>query len=142
MLDRLLPVTLALLATGACATDQEGLDENGKPTLDPTGYQDGDEGKADGVRGRLGPSLGFDSGATQVWKVTRNWRDTDSAEGLAWGANSGLNWDEKISACVDSLERTDKTLVQTTPYGLSFDEPDLDCAQTAMYFRNAFESWY
>ncbi len=142
LLRDLRPIALGLLVSGACAS-QNSLDENGKPTLGPTGYEETGEGKADGVRGRKGPSTSFDNQNTQVWKVTRSWAETDSAAGMAWPANSSLSWDDKFSAWVDSLEHNDDdTYVLTTPYGRSFDAPDLECAETAMFLRIAFASWH
>jgi hypothetical protein len=139
----LAPITLALLFAPGCAADGGDLDENGKPTLDGTGYQETEGGKADGLSGRRGPNASFDNGPTQVWSVSRDWSDRDSAAGLAWGANSGLSWDEKFSAWVDSLERNgDDTFVLTTPYHRNFDAPDLECAETAMFLRIAFANWY
>ncbi|MCP4444362.1 MAG: hypothetical protein GY811_03330 [Myxococcales bacterium] len=126
-----------------CAADDGALDENGKPTLDGTGYEESPTGKSDGLNGRRGPNASFDDGPTEVWNVTRDWGDTHSEAGLAWGANSGLSWDEKFSAWVDSLEKSgDDTFVLTTPYNRSFEAPDLECAETAMFLRITFASWY
>ncbi|MCP4447631.1 MAG: hypothetical protein GY811_20180 [Myxococcales bacterium] len=137
------PLALALLVAPGCAVDDgDGLDENGKPTLDGTGYEESSDEKADGLSGRRGPSANWDGRNAQVWPVTRNWADTDSDAGLAWGANSGLSWEQKFSEWVDSLEKTDGTFVLTTPYNRSFDAPDLECAETAMFLRIAFASWY
>ncbi len=138
----LAPLALALLFSPGCTDAGDGLDENGKPTLEGTGYQEPDNEKADGLSGRRGPSTSFDNGAAQVWPVSRAWNDTDSAEGMAWGANSGLNWDEKFAKWVDSLEKTGSTFILTTPFGRSFDAPDLECAETAMFLRIAFSNWY
>ncbi len=142
MLRDIGPIALAVLISSACAS-QNNLDENGKPTLEPTGYEESGEGKADGIRGRKGPSASFDSKNTQVWPVSRTWAETDPSAGLAWPSNSGLSWDDKFSAWVDSFEHNDGgTFVLTTPYGRSFDAPDLECAETAMFLRIAFASWY
>ncbi len=137
------PIALALLFSPGCSDEGSELDENGKPTLDGTGYQETDSDKADGLNGRRGPNVSFDSGPTQVWKVSRAWADSAPEAGLAWGANSGLSWDEKFSAWVDSLEKTDDdTFTLTTPYGRTFSAPDLECAETAMFLRIAFANWY
>jgi hypothetical protein len=141
---RTLPIALALLFNQGCALEEDHLDENGKPTLGPTDYEESRDQKDDGINGRRGPNTSFDNNNTQVWPVSRNWADKDDAPGLAWGANSDLSWDDKFSAWVDSLERNSDggTFVLTTPHGRSFDAPDLECAETAMFLRIAFANWY
>ncbi len=141
---RLLTAILPLSLFFACAqTDSE--DENGKPTLDATDYEE-PAGKADALNGRRGPSPSFDSRSTQVWSVSNNWADRDTGvarqSGMAWGANSGLSWEEKFHAWVQSFERDGRTFELTTPYGKSLGAPDLECAETAMFLRIAFASWY
>ncbi len=85
---------------------------------------------------------------TEVWEVTRSWSDTDNAAGMAWGANSSLNWEEKYSAWVQSMEETAigsgsrKTFIITTPYGRELAVPYLECAELAMTVRVLFASWY
>ncbi len=46
------------------------------------------------------------SADTEVWAVSRDWADVDGEAGMAWGANSGLNWEQKYSAWVQSMEET------------------------------------
>ena len=55
------------------------------------------------------PPRRLDTSRTQVWKVTAQWEDNDTAArrpGMAWPANSGLTWDEKYGKWVESLEWT------------------------------------
>ena len=44
-------------------------------------------------------SSSFDGARTAVWEVRNQWADTNTSEareaGMAWAADSGLNWDEK-----------------------------------------------
>lgn len=85
---------------------------------------------------------------TEVWAVTRAWGDTDGDAGMAWGANSGLNWEQKYSAWVQSMEETAigsgsrTTFIITTPYGRELAVPYLECAELAMTMRVLFASWY
>ncbi|MBT8495036.1 MAG: hypothetical protein KJO07_18445, partial [Deltaproteobacteria bacterium] len=151
---RLIAVTSlsALLALGACSGDPlEPVDDWGKPTAGSSGWSDS-EGKADGLSGNPGLPTSVDSANTSVWEVRNQWHDTSTVEasqaGLAWSANSGLNWDEKYRAWVDSLERIDcddcfgDTFALTTPYGKTLPAPSLECAEMAMFMRVAFASWY
>lgn len=140
MLNKLSAISLALLL--AACSDATNLDENGKPTLGGTGYEETSDGKVDGLQGRRGPKVSFDDRSTEVWDVTRQWQDRSAEAGIAWDANSGLDWDEKYAAWVDSMEKTGNTFTLTTPFGRSFAAPDLECAETAMFLRIAFASWY
>ena len=140
----LLPLALSsLLIAPACGSAD--YDENGKPTLDGTGYQD-PLGKADALNGPRGPSPRVDNQSTQVWPVENQWadRDTPAAReaGMAWGENSGMSWTEKFHAWVDSLEKDGRTFTLTTPYGKSIGAPALECAEAAMFLRIAFSAWY
>ncbi len=105
-------------------------------------YDEGSGEREDGIEGRRGPRTSFDNRSTQVWPVSRNWADKTTEAGLAWSANSGLTWDEKFSAWVDSMEKSGGTFKLTTPFGRSMDAPDLECAETAMFLRIAFASWF
>jgi hypothetical protein len=90
--------------------------------------------------------------STQVWEIRNQWEDRTTAEarkaGLAWGENSGLNWDEKYRAWVKSLRRIRghggwyDTFEVTTPYGKTLPAPALECAEVALFLRAAFGSWY
>lgn len=89
---------------------------------------------------------------TEVWDVRNAWTDTDTPEalraGLAWGEASGLSWEEKYEAWVQSLdivprESSGKTFSIRTPYGdKELPAPHLDCGEVAYTLRVAFSSWY
>lgn len=108
-------------------------------------------GKADSA-GTTGPSVSADTSDTAVWEVKNQWEDRDTAEakkaGLAWPANSGLNWDEKYALWVQSMgiipghETTYQTFMLTTPWGKTLPAPRLECAEVAMFLRVTFASWY
>jgi hypothetical protein len=112
-----------------------------------------------GVEGGKEDSAGYTSikaevnyYSTQVWEVKNHWEDRTTAEaskaGLAWGANSGLNWDEKYAAWVRSLRRIPSvsgwydTFEITAPYGKTLSAPLLECAEVAIFLRATFASWY
>ena len=61
---------------------------------------------------------------------------------MAWDANSGLSWEQKFHVWVGSLERDGRTFKLTTPFGKTLGAPALECAETAMFLRIAFASWY
>ncbi|MCP4873156.1 MAG: hypothetical protein GY898_31060 [Proteobacteria bacterium] len=93
-----------------------------------------------------------DGAATEVWKVTADWSDTTTTaakrSGMAWGTNSGLNWDEKYNLWVESMVRIPKaggygeTFQVTTPYGKTLPVGSLECAELGMTLRVLFSSWY
>jgi len=148
VLHRSIPL-FALLALG-CAPS--ALDEavaetgvNGPFTEVPA------DGKYDGSAAR-GPRVSAGV-ATEVWSVSNAWADTDTAAarraGMAWGEDSGLDWEEKFDLWVASFELEDRhhgsgqTFIMTTPYGeRSFHAPTLECAEVAYLLRAAFASWY
>ncbi|MBT9560565.1 MAG: hypothetical protein IV100_31360 [Myxococcales bacterium] len=155
---RLVPLTL-ILALSACespetvaADDSElGLaaeidPEYGKPLL---GVAPEDE-KGDAATGIKGPVQNT-SKDHAVWEVRNQWADTTTAEakaaGMAWPANSGLTWDEKYAAWVASMPKHavndwKTTFSLTTPQGKSVQAPQLECAETAVFLRASFASWY
>ncbi len=151
---RILPLLLALNAilVPACGTEgptafDEAAEETGLDTpLDAVPA----EGKADGVE-ELGPTIG-NGAATEVWAVRNQWTDRDTAEarqaGLAWGASSGLDWEQKFERWVNSLELVARpsygqTVRIRTPFGTrTFDAPTLECAEFGMFLRATFASWY
>ena len=99
--------------------------------------------------GRPGPSVAWDSDGGQVWSVRNQWTDVTSEAGMAWNANSGLNWNEKYQAWVTSLEVEElsegfikETFQLTTPHGRAFTAPVLECAEVAIFMRAAFAAWY
>lgn len=109
------------------------------------------DSKADGFENAPGPSANAGAADTEVWKVTAQWADRDTAAarkaGLAWPADSGLSWDEKYGLWIDSMVKTDSesgypTYTFTTPYGKTLPAPAVECAETAILLRAAFASWY
>lgn len=139
---------LGLAILTACATDggdDESLDGTSELTPgDPIGKEDSAGVPAISVTG--------DYSATQAWAATNQWEDTATADakkaGIAWPANSGLNWDEKYAAWVgsfvqiDSLDSWFKTVTISTPFGKSVPGPKLDCADLAILLRFSFAAWY
>ncbi|MBN8616522.1 MAG: hypothetical protein J0L92_38410, partial [Deltaproteobacteria bacterium] len=148
---RLLPLLLALLVP-ACATEAPtAFDEVSAETgFDQTFDVVPAEGKADGVE-ELGPTIG-NGAATEVWAVRNQWTETNTAEarlaGVAWSANSGLDWEQKFERWVGSMEVVARssygqTVRLRTPYGSrTFDAPTLECAEFGMFLRVTFASWY
>lgn len=137
-----LAVAQAVLACGNEAEEDFGIDEELKPGP-PMGKEDGP--------GRAGPRVANDTRATQVWYARNAWEDRDTPAarkaGLAWGENSGLNWDEKFSRWVASLEETTssagyRTVLLTTPWGKTVPAPVLECAEQAIFLRATFAAWY
>jgi len=136
-------LVLPLLVLAGCATDPgDSYDE-----LDP-GPGLGKEDSA-GV-----PALSAtgDYSDTQAWVVTNQWEDTATADarkaGLAWGENSGLNWDEKFSKWVESFEQIQsfdswfKTVKISTPFNKTVQGPKIDCADLSLLLRISFAAWY
>lgn len=101
---------------------------------------------------RKGLLVATNTSRTQVWTAKNKWEDTDTpaaqAAGIAWDANSGLNWDEKYSAWIQSLEYTPSldgystTVKITTPWGKTLPSPYLECAEMGMFLRITFAAWY
>ncbi len=127
------------------ADDSLPLDpEYGKPVLAPPPS----EGKADSFDGSNGPLFSGLSARTEVWRITRRWYQTDAAAGPAWTANSNLTWDEKYAAWVASLPKTaasdggSVTYTLVTPWGKTLPAPALECAETGLFLRALFASWY
>ncbi|HKE17301.1 MAG TPA: PPC domain-containing protein [Kofleriaceae bacterium] len=107
-------------------------------------------GKEDGAT-RRGLLVNTDTTRTQVWTARNRWEDRDTAAarrvGLAWGADSGLSWDEKYALWVQSMERTASvdgrdTFLLTTPWGKSLPSPALECAEMSIFLRVSFAAWY
>src|SRR5690348_7825256 len=52
-----------------------------------------------------------DSTDAEVWAVTNAWADKTTANaklaGVAWGASSGLSWEEKFSKWISSFHKVD-----------------------------------
>ncbi|HTE55830.1 MAG TPA: hypothetical protein VK698_33475, partial [Kofleriaceae bacterium] len=88
---------------------------------------------------------------TQVWTARNRWEDRDTPAarraGLAWSADSGLTWDEKYAAWIQSMESTGSvdggtTFRLTTPWGKSLPSPALECAEMSIFLRISFSAWY
>ena len=129
----------------ACA-DSGGDDDGPVTELDPGPPL----GKEDSAGIPALPVTG-DYASTQAWVVTNQWEDTttpDAAKaGLAWSANSGLNWDQKFSAWVGSFQQIPsldwfQTISITTPFGKAVPGPKVDCADFALLLRISFAAWY
>ncbi len=101
---------------------------------------------------RKGMLIATNTTRTQVWTARNKWEDTDTAAaraaGLAWTANSGLTWDQKYAAWIDSLEWIpavdgySTTVRLTTPWGKTLPSPYLECAEMALFLRITFAAWY
>lgn len=101
---------------------------------------------------RKGLLVATNTTRTQVWTARNAWDDTDTtaarAAGLAWSANSGLTWDQKYAAWIESMQFVpaadgySQTVKVTTPFGRSFDSPSLECAEMSIFLRIAFSAWY
>ena len=84
---------------------------------------------------------------TTVWDTPNRWYQVSDEAGLAWSSHSGLTWDEKYAAWVDSLPATvsesgKTTVLLTTPWGRELPSPRLECAEMAMFLRVTFASWH
>lgn len=118
--------------------------ELGKAVFDPG---EATNAKEDSLSSAKGMPTRFDNDSAQVWKVTRDWADTDAAAGMAWPANSNLTWDQKYEAWIESMEKIASsgygdTFQMTTPYGKTLPAPAIECAETALFLRATFASWY
>ncbi|HTR56216.1 MAG TPA: hypothetical protein VMJ10_36330 [Kofleriaceae bacterium] len=134
---------LVLVVLAACAT----AGDDSVTELDP-GPPMGKNDSAD----MPGLPVAGDYTASQAWVVTNQWEDTDTpdaqAAGIAWSANSGLDWDQKFAAWVGSLQQIPNidnsftTITLSTPFGKSVPGPKLDCADLAILLRFSFAAWY
>jgi hypothetical protein len=147
---RSLLALLTLLASG-CAP-ASAIDETCEETglCEPLELVEGD-GKYDGSAAR-GPAIAAGA-STEVWAVENAWADTTTANarraGIAWSADSGLDWEQKFERWIASFTTEARasgegqTFVMPTPYGeRSFHAPTLECAETAIFLRVTFASWY
>jgi len=157
-LYKLLSILLVSALSWGCGTDDSGtddlpVDEHGKTTFLATGDEEVAPGKDDAVTGQRGLPTSVDSQSTAVWEVRNAWEDTNTAAaraaGMAWGENSGLNWDEKYHAWVSSMPKVAttggfarETFLMKTPWGTELPAPALECAEVAIFLRIAFASWY
>ncbi len=106
-------------------------------------------GKADNM-GVAGLKVSGNYAQTAAWEVLNQWEDTNTAAareaGMAWEANSGLNWDEKYARWVESLNTIEgfdgTTFEVTNPWGKKLEAAKLDCADVALTLRASFAAWY
>jgi len=143
-------LVLAFTALAACSGDgaldpdeEWGMEGAMSPTPPP--------GKEDSEY-RRGLAVATDTTRTQVWTARNRWEDTDTpaakAAGLAWPAASGLSWDAKYVAWLDSLalipalDGYSMTVQLTTPWGKTLPSPALECAELALFLRITFAAWY
>jgi hypothetical protein len=144
----LLVLLLPLLAAGCAEGDSPSLDDEYgmmgplSPTPPP--------GKQDGLL-RRGLLVATDTRRTQVWNAVNRWEDTDTAAaraaGVAWGEDSGLDWDQKYALWIQSMPRTTgvmgyPTFILTTPWGKTLESPALECAELSIFLRITFAAWY
>ncbi len=158
----ILALTLAIAGLTGCGEEADSGttiddpdvpldDEYGKPLL---GEESPSTGKGDSVSGGRGLPVSVDDSSTQVWDVWNAWLDTDTEDarlaGIAWGAASGLTWEEKYRLWIAEMDRTEstggysnyETFTLATPYGRTLPAPNLECAETALFLRGLFASWY
>ncbi|MFH1130697.1 MAG: hypothetical protein V1754_05140 [Pseudomonadota bacterium] len=117
-------------------------------------------GKADNMS-IVGPPTWADDSNTRVWLVKNQWEDRTTPAalkaGIAWPADSGLNWDEKFVKWISSLKKIDafdqgynyvygyytpQTYELSTPWGKKIPAPYLDCADSWIFLRVTFAAWY
>ncbi|MEP6859783.1 MAG: hypothetical protein ABJE66_04130 [Deltaproteobacteria bacterium] len=137
---------VAASALSAC-TDTPSDDTDNVTELDP-GPPLGKEDSA----GIAALSATADYSDSAAWVVKNQWEDTNTADaklaGMAWPANSGLDWDQKFSAWVGSFQQIPsidtwfKTVTISTPFGKSVPGPKIDCADLAILLRVSFAAWY
>lgn len=123
--------------------DDWGMDGPLEPTP-PRGKEDSEY--------RRGLLVKTDTTRTQVWTARNKWEDRDTSAarkaGLAWSADSGLTWDEKYAAWVESLRTIpglngySQTFELTTPWGKTLPSPALECAEMSLFLRITFSAWY
>lgn len=133
-----LALLASLLAIVTMLLGCEAEDEN------PTKFETSD------VTDSKGPTVAKGA-ASEVWSADNAWADTATPAakkaGIAWDADSGLNWEQKFDAWVASLEPIDtdhgKTFRLRTPFGdRTLPGPVLECAEVAYMLRATFASWY
>lgn len=146
-------VALAFALIPGCAgidSEDPDSDPNDDYGIDGPLEPEGPLGKADSVH-VVGPSVSTWTGDTQVWKAKNAWEDVDTIAarkaGIAWPAESGLDWDEKFARWIESMPRRAsesyfETFTLTTPWGKTLPAPKLECAELAMFLRVTFAAWY
>ncbi|MBX3161501.1 MAG: PPC domain-containing protein [Deltaproteobacteria bacterium] len=138
-----------MFGIGCADDDNVGIDEEWgmEGPMSPTPAP----GKEDSEL-RRGLLVNTDTTRTQVWTARNKWEDTDTPAakkaGLAWGENSGLNWDLKYTKWIESLrwipsvDNFSTTVELTTPWGKKLPSPMLECAETSIFLRITFAAWY
>lgn len=137
--------TVLALGTFGCAADDAEGDEESFDELEPGQTL----GKQDNA-GIAGLRVDGNYAASSAWEVRNQWEDTDTENakeaGIAWEANSGLNWDEKYAVWVESLPLINgdagTTFEVTNPWGKKIPAAVLDCADVALTLRASFAAWY
>ena len=142
-------LSLVAVLVAACGDDPIDLDaewgmEGALSPTPPPGKDDSEN--------RRGLLVNTDTTRTQVWTARNKWEVLDTAAaraaGLAWGADSGLTWDQKYGAWLVSLGWTPSadgfstTFRMTTPWGKTLDAPSLECAELSLFLRITFAAWY
>jgi len=147
-------ILATLVAITGCDTPEPAASDvaidssTGKPLLDLVEEGGSLALKDDSHDGQSGPLASGISSTTAVWDVTRRWYQISDEAGIAWEANSGLTWDQKYAAWVESMRAVEAdngstTFQMTTPYkGISLPAPTLECAETAMFLRATFAAWH
>jgi hypothetical protein len=124
LMTRAIPLLVCLLA----CTDPSGPVE----PLPPPGKEDSQY--------RKGLLVATNTSRTQVWTARNKWEDLDPA--------TGLTWDQRYAAWIDSLEwipsvdNYSTTVRITTPWGKTLPSPSLECAEMALFLRITFAAWY
>jgi hypothetical protein len=145
-------IALSLAVLAACSADDGALDPDEEWGMEGAMSPTPPRGKEDSEN-RRGLLVNTDTTRTQVWTARNKWEDTDTtaarAAGLAWSANSGLTWDAKFVAWIDSLawipsvDGWSMTVELTTPWnGKKLPSPMLECAELALFLRITFAAWY
>ena len=139
----------ACAAPGCTADDVRAIDDEWG--MDGQIYPSPPPGKEDSEY-RRGLPVNTDTTRTQVWTARNAWEDTTTAAaraaGMAWPASSGLTWDAKYAAWVQSLawiahaDGYSQTVRLTTPWGKTLDSPSLECAEMSLFLRITFAAWY
>lgn len=146
---RVWAATIALSVLGCAADPPSPFDEAAAETgLDGVTTQLPDE-----VRIQQGGPRVAAGASTEVWSVTNQWSDTSTAAaraaGIAWAANSGLDWEQKYERWLASFRRVQRTegygytIQFATPFGeRTMGAPTLECAEVAIFLRVSFASFY
>ncbi|MEZ4366838.1 MAG: hypothetical protein R2939_11185 [Kofleriaceae bacterium] len=144
-------LSLLVVAAHACADADDELDLDAEWGMDGPVSPTPPPGKEDSEH-RRGLLVNTDTTRTQVWTARNQWEDRTTVAarkaGLAWGVDSGLTWDEKYAAWIESMrfipavDGYGTTFELTTPWGKTLPAPALECAETALFLRITFAAWY